>query len=566
MMKQIIKILLMVLVLVCSCSKKLEIDPNKEPSILVDTKEISISALDQFVLKGEIKSLNYEKIVDIGFIIYDKSKPNPSKPIQISIGTDVSKKDIEYLYRSKVNYQIDQPMSYVFYVQTSRAFYKGQEVNFIVDLLKINQKGSVYAKIGVPIVLFGDFSQVQEADYFSMKGYNSVLFKHKVSADKKSLVLEAPSVNLFHGDNYDLFINQKRLSNEIFEKKIANIEFIGNFNLAQTNYNYNDVIKLTGTGLVDQSDKLKIIIAGKAIHWSNDLKISQFGGALKTTNKVSIDYGNEIVELETPIVLNTPDFSQVKLNNLVTHTKTRVSVSGVNLLKYFDYNNVGISLGTINLPGINIWSDDYTSNVVFTIGDVSHGIYPITFNSSMYDLTIPEKIKLVPFTYEDLDRPNVYTNDVLKVNGSFAIGQRYELEMGEHTRSSTIANSNTELEFKITDNLPGLYDCRITYVMADMLVDFKNSKEFKLEIKNAEITGLSKTTFSPGEEVEIYGKGLQYLTTGFVGQYSVWFSDVSDERVRFTLSNFIPPGEYTIAVNQGNNLPTVFANQKIKVL
>ncbi len=189
-----------------SCEKKETIDNSNPVAIELETLEAKIMSESEIQFVGNISSLNKDEILDMGFMLYDLSK-DPQNPIEISMGIEAVKVGkIAYDYKAKTNFIVGQTYGFSFYVKTKKAFYKGEQNSFSVDLIQIDGDNIRYAKIGQKAAIKGDFAQLNRNYVINLGAEPSETVPFEISKDNSELSFMLPATNKNHGQSLEIYL------------------------------------------------------------------------------------------------------------------------------------------------------------------------------------------------------------------------------------------------------------------------------------------------------------------------------------------------------------------------
>lgn len=546
-----------------SCTKTNLVDPGNEPDMLVETQNISIVSVKEFILHGRITKLNSEAIEDLGFIIYDKS-PSPANPIQISLGKIDFDEPIAYRYSPDKAFKLNTPLSYVFYVKTKKALYKGKEVEFTIDLLNVDQQTAFYAKIGGTLEIKGDFSQLAPNDFVTIKGGLGIL-SYKLSGDKKTILIEIPSKGIYHGDEIELIINQPLGQNKVNQKRLALATAIGTFSLGKDReFYYTDVFEIEGVGFPrNPTDKLKIIINEKALVWSRALRIKDFGPFDDQVQSVSIDYGNEIVKLQEKIKIKVPDVELLKIGDPIMHQFNRLNITGVDFAKYFGDSPITVKIG--DYVGKYTSLSSYDNSILTEIEDLPSGSYPIIISNSFSTLKLKDPVQIRRFKYEIPTMKTGYFGDVLRVIGDFVSGQQYTLFSNNYPIQHVLATNANELSFTLPNSKPNKYSFQIGFGN-NSENQLKWSPVFNIEIKGPKIHSFSKTKVNVHEVIDVAGEGLLAVRAIILNDFYITPLSKTSSNIRMSVPDRLPPGRYKVSISYEDFYEVVSTDYVIEVL
>jgi len=529
-----------------SCKKTEVIDNNIKEPILLKTKSVEILGLNILKFTGVITKLNKEEITDIGFIVYDKS-PEARSPVEIVIPKKDVKSgllEIEYIHKFSSNFVLNKPYSYCFFVKTNKALYKGEVIDFVVDLIKLNEDTDIYLKIGDTLTLKGDFSQM-DADYFintDSQNNSRRLLKHEISDDKKQLKINIPTTSLEHGQVMDLILNYKS-KNELnyFSRKLATIKLIASVKEPlQTSFHYNDLLPIEGLGLpvYTSSDKFKVIINGVSKPYHRELRFSDFDSYTNTSFKWAIDYGHEVVEFKKNITFKAPSVEDLIVEDKQIHPSQNFSLKGLNFKSFFK-NTVEVSLNNINVDY------KYMNDSILYINSskLPHGEYTVRLKSPLYSVTSKSKLIIKPMKVTGISKSIGYGNDDLKIFGDFIIGQNYLVSFPGAESIWVHAKSTSELYVKTPHLNTGKYNLIFSWNdFNGQAIDLDALQV--IDILDSRVNEILSPSFSPGQTITVTGEGLFDIMFLYLGNYSMEAETVSQNKVTFKIPFNIPPGKY----------------------
>jgi len=568
--KNIFVVLGLLISILSACEKTKIIDPNLDPNIGLTTGAVTIISSNQIKMIGEIKNLNKEEIQDIGFMLYDQSD-GASNPREISLGKkEVKVGTIEYTFTSSTKFEIGREYAYTLYVKTLKGFYKGEIVKFSVDLIKtdIEQVNKVVA--GKSFTLEGDFSQMESnyyltittEDYYS--GTKTIKLPYEIGKDTKVLKIEAPKNHVYHGRKYDIILNsQSKNGNNPNKRILSKIQILANIDTPKVNEIYIiDELPISGYALpIDPDHDLKITIADKTLPFAYGMRITDFELNKLQSYTWSYDNGTGSKEFPENLVIKTPKSDQIIINRYAVHPYQSLFISEFNFRQYFGDEIEKITIGNKEYPKVDI----YNNALLIDLGDLPVGEHDITFSSSIFDVKLAKKLKVIPFKLESISKTTVYPNDPITFKGSFIKDEFYSLTTEDFfTAFGAYAISDSEVVINCQDMPAGTYNLNFA---ASSIVANKNIVPLKITVLPPEISSLSSTTIKSGETLTINGKGLANIGWVEIGGFYNFISKSTNEELQVRISHLINPGKYPINLisNRGYNTQ-ISTNKTIEVL
>jgi len=560
-------------IMMTGCEKTTVIDSNTEPAIGLITQAISIESARELKMSGEIKNLNKEEILDMGFILYEIGD-GTENPKEISLGKAQAKVGpIEYLYSSSDAFQIGKKYAYCIYVRTPKAYYKGQIEKFSIDLIKTEDDAD--AKIhkviaGNSFELKGEFSQMNQnitLSILSKDFFNEVLIKlpYQIAKDGKSLKIQAPGKDVYHGKQYEILLNSQDPNGEnSYKRVLSTIQILARLDTPKQNeLFYGDELPITGLALpYEQEHDLKIIVEGKSLPFSYGMKLSDFGPFNQSSLKWSYDNGNGAKDFPEPLQIKTPQGDQINLEQTRLHPFQLINLRGIDFKRYF---------GT-TIKKITIGSREYTDVEVKDWGisldpqELSPGSYDIKLSSSMFDVKIPTKLHIKAFDMTSVSNTKLYPYEEVTIKGSFIKGEYYMINPSPYAFETITAESETELKYKLGYLPAGSYNIELSLDRVGEN-NQKTIKRLPINILNPILTGLSTTKVRAGESFILKGKGLAGISHLFLGNYVPEIIRHTNEEIEVRVQYFFLPGKYPITlVTQRLYDNTIKTDQIIEIL
>ena len=501
-------------------------------------------------MTGEIKNINNEQILDIGFVLYDISQ-SPENPKEISLKNKEIKVGLfELTYTSPNTFEVDREYAYAPYIKTAKGYYKGELKHFSVDLIKINNDQVSIAPAGKSFILQGDFSQMSK-DFFltltSQDYYNvthTVTLPFEVAKDAKSIKITAPKLNVYHGKEYEILLNTQSKNGENHKSRFfSTLKILANIDTPKVNEIYiTDDIPITGYALpIENNHDLKITIEGKTLPYKSGMKMTDFDLVKQTEYTWSYNNGSETIEFPKKLILKKPTPDQIKIDKYTVHPYQYFWIQEFDYYKFFGEKIARIKIGN------NEYNDVKVSNTGFflEIGNLPLGEHDITFSSALFDVKLPNKVKVVPFNVSSISKTEVYPYEPISFTGSFIKGDRYFLGTLDYFYSfgnEAISDKEVIINF---ENLPsGTYTVNFgastLYGSEELIIPMK----FKL--LQPVITTLSKDIIKIGEILTLKGKGLNGVNYINLGDYSIFISKRSFDEIQIQIPYWMNPGKYPI--------------------
>ncbi len=536
-----------------SCEKKETIDNSNPVAIELETLEAKIMSESEIQFVGNISSLNKDEILDMGFMLYDLSK-DPQNPIEISMGIEAVKVGkIAYDYKAKTNFIVGQTYGFSFYVKTKKAFYKGEQNSFSVDLIQIDGDNIRYAKIGQKAAIKGDFAQLNRNYVINLGAEPSETVPFEISKDNSELSFMLPATNKNHGQSLEIYLFHKKENGlNQYRRKLLTLKLLGTVNRPLPNtYYYGDVLPLSGIGIEKPvTGTLKVVMNGKSVEYTPSLTFADFGPFKGNTIKWTIDYGNEVVEFAEPLQLKSPSLSHLKFEPNGYHPSGIIIIHDFDFYKYYGTTLPEIRVGTHKITDAHFGDQ----SLIFDLKGLPEGRYPLEFVSPMYAVKSDMMIVVKNFILNPLPRKEVYHLDQMTLTGAFIPEQWYVLSIGQ---SSEIfeAKSATEIDIKIPRVPPGDYKLKLG-----------DAPEQDIKILDPQFTDVSPKTVSIGQNITISGKGLNDVDMVFLNNYAFFPSHINGETIQIPIPYTVLPGKYKLMLRFNYNNKDLATNQYIEIL
>jgi|GEM_PF-1074081 len=535
-----------------SCEKTKTIDNSNSVAIELETLEAKIMSVNEIQFVGNINSLNKEEILDMGFMLYDLSK-DPQNPIEISMGKESAKVGkVAYGYKAKTSFVVGQTYGFSLYVKTKKAFYKGEQNSFSVDLIQIDKDNIRYAKIGQKARIKGDFAQLNSSYLISLGAESSETVPFEISKDNSELSFILPATNKNHGQSLEIYLlHKKENGSNQYRRKLLTVNLLGTVNTPLPNtYYYGDVLPLSGIGIEKPvTGTLKVVMNGKSVEYTPVLTFADFGPFTGNKIKWAIDYGNEVVEFAEPLQLKVPSLSHLKFEPNGYHPYESIFIDNFDFYKYY-----GGSLPEIRLGNHKIIDPFFQQYLHFSMNNIPEGQYALEFVSPMYTVKSSNMITVKKIALNPLPRKEVYRLDKMTLTGSFIAGRSYVVALA-HSVEAYKAKSATELDIVIPQAAPGNHKLQMEGVL-----------EQDLKILEPQFTSISQKTVSVGGNITIKGKGLNDVYTVFFDNYAIFPSHVDGETLQVTPPYTLLAGKYKIILNFNYDNKYLDTNQYIEIL
>lgn len=539
-MKRILLLVPVFLSLLC-CKETEEIKLDYSP-IQLETKPVSDIGYDYVTFNGGITRLNNEKIVDIGFILFE-STDRGAKQIEISVGAKAAKEgNVSFQYKSPQRFIEMAPYRYCFYVKTENAFYKGELVNFQVDNLKIEQTGLLSVELGDTILVRGDFTQIKD-DYIIT--LDSKELRHTLSHDNKTLSVILPESGYTHGRLADVVLQWNDRQPYRYQRQLSSVRFVATLNEpSKTSYSILESITLTGKGLpYSWSEDLYIFLGGQRLIYNGGFSLAYFDNLEGNTFEWGYYNGKDSVFFKKPLTIVPPSGDVISFSQPVIHPKQISTLNGVSRYRYFNNKMGKLELG--QYPAVDLLPSSET--IYFRVDNIPEGRYPLTIHNPYFPFTTKETIEVRNFKWSATDRETGYYDEIVRVTGSFIANQVYAVMFEGTKQHELYANaSDGQLAFNIPVLPPGDYKVKVGYTNAFEGNINYTSTEKNLTILKPVIEEVSPRSGYAGDLVTIRGKGLKKMTQLLIGTYWTYpiFRDNGD--IQFMLPNYIPTGNMAI--------------------
>lgn len=545
-----------------ACSKTSVIDPNTESAISLSTDVVTILASNQIKMVGEIKKLNSEPIQEIGFVLYDLDL-DPTNPKEIKIDKPSTKEGKkEYTYTASNPFVIGKKYAYCIYVRTNKAFYKGNQVEFMVDQIKTDPEKETKAVAGTYMSLEGDFSQLDKDSYITLAGKELGKLPFEVAKDKKSIKILAPTQMVNHDDVIDIILNRKDPNgNNYFSRTIGKMKIIARIHPPKSyEIYYNQALPITGDALPYQKSSLNIIINGKKLPYYYGITIGEFGPINQSSLKWSIDDGVKVTDFPEPLQLIAPKPEDLSLGPVQIHPDQSVDIFGIDFNQYFGNTLQKVKIGSKEFG----YYMSYPSYLSIAIHDLPYGKHTVSLQSSLFNVTLNQQLELLPFNISSISPSEIYPNEELQIKGNFIKGMEYSVTFNDFFQTSAIAHSNSEIIYKVPFLIGNNYEVKLMY--NGKAINDQTQKSFRLKLLNPIITSLSAKQVNPGDVLILKGRGLEKVDYIFFENYAVVTERTSNEELKVKMPLMLLPGKYKIYLNGNNSSESILSNQVIEIL
>lgn len=536
-----------------SCEKTTTIDNSNGTLIELKTLDAKIVSESEIHFTGNISSINKEDILDVGFILYDLSA-DPKNPIEISLGKEAAKVgSIAYVYKPKFDFVVGQTYGFDLYVKTKKAFYKGGQSTFVVDLIKIDDDQVRYSKIGQKTTIKGDFTQLNDSYLISFESESNETAALEISQNKSEMSFVIPPINKNHGQSLEIYLLHKKENGlNQYKRKLLMVELVGTINKPEPNtYYYNDALPIAGIGIEKPIDgTLKVVMNGKSKNYHPGLGFADFGPFKGSDIKWAIDYGNEVVEFAEPLKLKVPTLSHHSFEQNGYHTYGTIYIDHFDIYKYYGTSIPEIRLGSHKIVNAHFQQQ----SLFFELKNIPEGQYTLEIVSPMYTIKSNTMITIKNLVLNPLQQKEAYPKDEMTLTGSFIPGYWYVLSLA-HSVEAYQAKSATELDIKIPSVTPGTYKLKLEDV-----------PEQDIKILEPRFTNVNPAVVSVGENMTIKGKGLNDVNMVLLNNYVIYPTHIDGETLQIKPPFTILPGKYKLTLQFSYDNKYVDTNQYIEIL
>lgn len=554
--------LLLVLILV-SCEKVEIVDGTPDRPILVSTRSIINPSVNEITFQGEITQSNSEEIIEYGFILYDVL-PNPQTPQIIPVAKKNSDTGtFQTTYRSENPFNIDYIYSYCAYVKTKKALYKGEKVEFAVDLLKIDNESQRLVLPGESITINGDFTQISDK-YFVTQGYQLTdTISFNLAKDKKSITVKIPQTKLAAGQEIALNLRwESKVKGKYLNRLLTKIKVLAKLNIPVKNQYYlGETIPFSGLGLTEEYNAdLKLFIGAHEYALTKTFSLTNIAELKGKNFTWGYTNGRDTVQFSENLKILSPPTDIFKISNPVIHPKSLVYLEGTELPKYFGYQKIKVKIGEKE------WQSDINQDIIFISEiDLPVGEYPIILENNQISITLPNKLIINKFKFTGFNPSQAYAGENIYATGSFGSAETYIINIeGQQEFYSTEIIDN-KLKFAIPVVKAGKYKIKISYTTLRGEYISDNSVH-EIQILPPSIETVSKNIVIPGEEIIIKGKGFKGINQIKIGNTEI-FGQVNNgnngNEIRFIVPSYVPAGSFKISV--GNGFDVAYSNSSIEI-
>ncbi|MBD1421978.1 hypothetical protein [Sphingobacterium chuzhouense] len=545
-MKNILLTVPFLLLLIC-CKKVEEVHIAHQP-ILLETTPISDVTTNAVTLNGKINQRNHEKIIDVGFLLYEISE-RPTTPKEISVGSKTFEAgSIAYTYTSEIPFQPMASYAYLFYVRTESGFYKGESVHFQIDDFRVETLEKQKATLGSTIHIQGDFTSLEDG-FKVFTDQTNLAFT--LSEDKHTLYLKLPEQGYIHGNVVEIALQwQSKNRTYPYTRSLGSVEIVATLDpLDKIAYGLSDPIRLTGKGLPTYAyQNFYLLVDGEAVPYSNPFYIRNVDILRGSSFRLGYYNGVDSIYFDDPITLIPPTADLAKFNARQVHPGDVLTVNGLDRYRYFNNKIEGLALG--QYP-VEIAYQNYEV-LYISVGDTPEGVYPLVVQSPYYTYTSTEKIEVKKFYWDKANVNKVYYDDVVTLRGSFIASRSYRVQFnGSSQHIFYYPAKNGELQMKVPLLPPGNYTFKVDYY-DDFNSHVVIGTEQDIEVLHPIIEDFSPRYGYPGDLITVKGKGLAQASHLSVDGKWVYAMHLDNGDVQFMVPGFLPAGKVAISAEFSN--------------
>lgn len=488
-----------------SCKKTEQTTPIVDNPLKLETIGVDAANKKTIVFAGRVLYLNSEKIKDHGFLLKSGFGASSTEK-KYALGDAVQ--------IGKVQTKIETPAevletgvgTYRFYIETDKNTYFGETVRFQLSNFLVDYQMGLSATAGETITVNGDFKDFNKESYKLSYDFNNPKeVAYNIDATKRKVTFVVPA-GYRHG--VDLSFSLTPIQPETnFNSSIglASVRILGTLAPPTSyNYNYDDYLRLSGTGLPpDRPSSFYVIIGDKLFPYSQELLLSDMiYDQPKTAYRIGYYNGRDTVIFDKKITLNIPKPTDLSIRQSHVHPGRSISVTGIIPYKY-SFMPI-MSVGDKSARYSWTWNGDDK----ITIGDIPDGSYPFIMEGPFAKFESKEKIVVQSLKVTDAGSSKGYYGTSVKILGNFIRGDEYIARLGDQgDQNLQVANGSAVLE--IPNIKPGKVKITVIY-NDDHGKQHTVPTDHQIEVLAPIFDDFYPKSGKPGDVITLKGKGLGY--------------------------------------------------------
>ncbi len=242
------------------------------------------------------------------------------------------------------------------------------------------------------------------------------------------------------------------------------------------------------------------------------------------------------------------------------HPDQMVDIFGIDFNQYFGNTLQKVKIGSKEFG----YYMSYPSYLSIAIHDLPYGKHTVSLQSSLFNVTLNQQLELLPFNISSISPSEIYPNEELQIKGNFIKGMEYSVTFNDFFQTSAIAESNSEIIYKVPFLSGNNYEVKLMY--NGKAINDQTQKSFRLKLLNPIITSLSAKQVNPGDVLILKGRGLEKVDYIFFENYAVVTERTSNEELKVKMPLMLLPGKYKIYLNGNNSSESILSNQVIEIL
>jgi len=539
-------LLVVILILIQSCSEKEEIKPDVKPIKILTLPAGNVSATSA-TLNAEIGYLNDEKVLDYGFIVSNGSNSENKK---ISIGNQPKTGLIQYEYKPTQKFQLNQNLNYNFYLITDKQEYSGYSIAFTIKDFWVDQQDIISIALGDTLTLTGNFKQLGN-DYkvFANSSYNPTVIEIIKIEDSK-LTLKIPTGLGRHGDRVNLFI-AKDSPNPYYgmELSLVTLNLLGKieFDVDKPIY-YGEGLKIHKYGIDYFSSFLVLVGNAKlGFDYSNE-NLVKLQGIKYNGQKLRLGYFNGVDTIisNKKLELIQPTPSDFTFNESMPHPGNIFTINRETLEKYFGMDNFTIKIA--DSTAIESYYDHYP-NKGYYLPYLKQGKYNVQIVSDLYPaLKLEKQIDIKPISSKIINQKPYFYGDDIEISGNFVDGAEYIAKITDY-ETITEKAMNGRLKIKLPH---GDFGNHKLYIGMNLPMEGYQFVEpgIPIEIQKSIIDSFTPLSAYAGDIITIKGKGLKTLfgTNIYIADIHCNIISISETEIKIMAPNSFKKGKFSIDI------------------
>lgn len=535
-----IKILLLAIV-ANACSKSEEVRKQIEPISLMTRAAGSVTA-EAIIMHGQILSLNQEKIVDAGFMLYEISQ-GKGQPIEVSIGAaNLKLGDVSVTYRPTEKLKPLSQYEYCIFVKTEKSLYKGEPVFLHVDDFDIVETGVELAALGDTIYVEGEFDRVQSE--ITVHAGNFLLPWVK-SADGKKLTIVLPQQGYVHGQQYDVEMRYAMDNRSIRRRLLRSIKVVASVETpSKYAYGLFEPITFVGRGISEGYNvDMYILIGERRFLYHQQFSLSMLEVIPKEGLRWGYYNGRDSVFFSKPLLLQPLSEGIGYFEHSRIHKGELATFLGLNLQNHFNNKVDGYQLDG---HSVNI---KYPSNthLYASTDNVPDGSYSFVVRSPYYIFRSSAKLEISSLHVQSRDMGSVVYDDVLVFRGNFIAGHAYNIQFDQgqvHPYFST-AQKDGELRFPVPSMALGNYAVKVGYNL-DWDGGMLYQPAGEVSVVKGEIQDMIPRSGYLGDIITLRGRGLSQVKHLTINGHWVYPMHRENGDVQFFVPGYVGQGHVSV--------------------